>query len=30
VYVIEPEAAEAAVTVAVRVGVVALTDRVYP
>jgi hypothetical protein len=30
VYVIAPEAAEAAVTVAVRVGVVALTDRVYP
>jgi hypothetical protein len=30
VYVIEPEAAEAAVTVAVRVGVVDLTDRVYP
>jgi hypothetical protein len=25
-----PEAAEAAVTVAVKVGVVALTDRVYP
>jgi hypothetical protein len=30
VYVITPEAAEAAVTVAVRVGVVALTERVYP
>ena len=30
VYVITPEAAEAAVTVAVKVGVVALTDRVYP
>jgi hypothetical protein len=30
VYVITPEEAEAPVTVAVRVGVVALTDRVYP
>jgi hypothetical protein len=30
VYVTTPEAAEAAVTVAVKVGVVDLTDRVYP